>query len=697
MSEGTNRDDRFTTELEELLPLIEELKSVPRYRPRLMFELRMWLYTLVPERAAKAIEQGRYGRGIFLPGRRGTGNWMLRSAACAALAGLLVLSVFAGLVLAGRNSRPGDSLYFTRLLRERVELALTSGNTRKAEKEIAFAQHKLSDLDFVARDSTRSPEVVATAISDYNENVRSVGRLLQTSDSTPVEEELVASLEALKAREKKVMDRVTAARPESVLAAAALARVEVRDASGRAVLGSGQGVINGTADADGAFSFDALVDGNQACELEVTVELDGRRASLPLFEKEPANTDGAPVQVSISPESRVIDVMRPVTFAATLTEGSGAALAGKEVRLRDRSQAGTINGQASEVRLATDAEGRFDFIFKKSSAARVSRLSARVLDAGAWQELGDILVIGGVESPRGTPTGSAVVAKASTSEDGGTTVELDNGLVRLTVDGGKPGHVITGMTRYGESHVLGPLVDPVFAGLEGDGAAPEPILFYADRDAAGYELAFDAPPGSGKGSTVYRVMLCRDESFATVMCRVKDPAPEEASTGGAGSGPADIFLLEVPYEDTRFEVSGEAVRRPAENEAPAVIPFDISSPFSMYEAGGVDVAIAIPAQSLFFPGAWTLSSRGVGIRRSADNSPGDSFSLTSTVGFTDGVRLLDEALGEREFSLPGFLSNGAVEGPFLVTTPGEPGGLNKGRQRIELNIYKAYETVGNAR
>lgn len=702
MPESTKRDDRFTNELEDLLPLIEELKSVPRHRPRLMFELRMWLYTLLPAHGLKAVERSRDGRGLSIPRVHGTRGWMLRSAACAALACLLALGVFSGLVLAGRNSRPGDSLYFTKRVREKLELALTPGNTRKAEKEIAFARQKLSDLDYITGDSAQSAEVVASTISQYRENVRSVGRLLQASESIQVEEEVVASLEALKVEEKKVMDRVTAARPESVLAAAALARVEVRDASGRSVLGSGQKVASGVTDENGAFSFDALVDGSHPSDLEVTVDLDGRRASLPLFGE--ADTEpGAPIRVTISPESRVLDVMRPVTFTVTLTDTDGSALVEKEVRLRDRSQAGTIDGESGEVRLVTDAEGRIDFTFKKSSAARVSRLSARVLD-GTWHELGDVLVIGGVESPRSTPSGSAVNAVTSTGKEGRAAIELDNGLVRLTVDGGNPGHVITGMTRYGGGHVLGPLVDPSFTsqcdGVMLDaGTRAEPVLFYADKDAAGYEISFDAPYGSGTGSRVYRVMLCRNESFVTVMCRDGNSLRAGASAGEKATGSTDVFTLEVPYDDARFEISGSAVRRPTGDEAPAVIPFVITDPLSLYEAGGVKMAFAIPAESLFFPDSWSLTSKGIGVRRAAAGGAG-YWSITSIIGFTDGLKadgLLDKALGTREFSLPGYLADGTVEGAFLVTTSVDSGELKAGRQRVELNIYKAYETVLDAR
>ncbi len=681
---------------EDVLAVVERIRSVPRARPSAAFRMRMSLYSRLPSLGYRLVNR----REASLIERRILGNeygsrpgWAVsaaRVAAAVALIVVLAVGTFGVLTVAARNSNPGDALYSIKRMSEDLELAFTWDNASRVEKSLLLAQKRLSELDYLISRKELDASRVAEVAGDYSEKTRTVEDILLSDGRLENAKGVAAQLKEVKSAEKKIEKRLAAAGTVATLAPAGGAGVTIRDVSGRKSFG-GRDYYSAKAGADGKLSFPADLEGPAAVDsLEVSIELDGRREVLPVYRA--AAPAGGPLKATVTPAVESLLLDSPQLFTMTLVSETGARIRGLSLRLRDTSGTGYVNGTSGEAALLTDSEGRCSFTVEKKSLERVSRISARVLD-GAGQDLGEVLVLGGLEAPgAGRAQAGGVTARASGPAGGPQTIELDNGLVRVAVSAAaEPGTVVGSVTRTGEPGAAGPLREPAY-GIRGTVpvSTAGPYLAYSGPAAAGYDVSFRFDAGGAVFSKTYRVSLSRDDRFATVECRM---AVEGEPGAGSLSGMLDFALMEAA-PSREVVASGKSVV-PSQGEA-SLVRFDVAEPYAVFDSGAASVFYACPLGSEAYPSAWAVDTSGVALRLSeSELRSGKELTVTAILSVTgaDGVGRL-EGTALRGVAGGSTASSGetASDGFLLTVSPAAPE-MREGEQYMTLGVYKRYQKV----
>jgi len=695
MTDRGEREKLKNVEPEDMLVVVERMRSVPRCHPRLIFRVRVALCSLFPKLAA-----GRTERRV---NPRGSKAWSpaLRLAAGAAIGVLVLLIVFTGLTVASRSTGPGDSLYFLKRASEKLDLAFTWDSVRKARKNLNLADSRLTELDHLIEKRSLDTEKITEAAGDYAARTLAVTRMLRQESGVPAAGEIAKRFDAVKTREQEIEKRLAAAAgPESTLAPATGALVTVTDTSGRRSIGPGNSVFNGRVDGKAEFAFSVDLENREAARgLEARVELDGRTVVVPVFPEAAASQAGQypSYTAKVEPEASIVRLDKPQLFTLTLTGHDVASAANRQVRLRETTSTGLINGSTGEAGLVTDYYGRCSFTFTKTSTNRVSRITLKVLD-GTWSDLGEVMVVGGVKTPEGNTDAGGVVVKSSGPAAGPQRIDFDNGLVHLTAGGTVAGRFINNITRVGMPGKAGPLDDPAVAG-EG-GVVPAgvkvtgPRLLFANREAAGYEVEYLVPSGNGSLRKTHRVILEQGNAYATINSTLENVGDNARSDNGTGSS-LEIVQLQMPA-GSQTNVSG----RPggaATIDKPFQVDFDPGRPYAAYNSAGSWVVLACPVDSDIYPDAWTVGDHYIGadVERTALLSAGGR-SLTTLIGITEKQNiesLVEKARkgSERPDAAAGEESAGD-EGFFVGVAP-VYNNLKKGRQHVTLTILKRYQKV----
>ncbi len=682
---------------EDMLAIIERIRSVPRIRPRASFRLRMSLYSHLPALGNYLVsrhEASMIERRILGPDAKRRSGWVAsagRIATAVAVILVLALGAFGTLTFAARNSNPGDALYSLKRFREDIELAFTWDRSKKVEKSLLLAEARLSELDYLISRKKLDASSVAEVAGDYGARRRAVEDILREDNGLSDARGVATHLKIIRTAEKNIERRLAAAGAQAALAPAEGALVTLKDVSGREAL-DGRSSLETTAGADGQVFFTANLSGREARDLEAHIELDGRSEVLPVFPAT-AEISSGPLSASVSPTPAAVVLDRPEMFTLTLSSSDGSRVSGRSIKLKDSTATSYINGVAGEASLITDSEGRCSFSVSKRSLERVSRISAAVVN-GTPQELGEVLILGGLKAPNAGADRNGVTASSSGPASGPQVIELDNGLVRVaTTNASRPGTVIESVTGVGNTGKAGPLYEPMLsqAALAGAKTAG-PRLMFAGAESAGYEVSFEVPVGQGTVRKTYRVVLARGNPYATVSCRVEvEGNPGEAA---GGSPTADVSKLEISsgYE---IGLGGETVSLPGQGST--LVSFKIGSPFTVLDSSSGQVIFACPLNSRIYPSAWVVGGNGIAFRlpESATRDGADE-TLTAIIGVTDrdGIVALENSAvrGEDEVTTAVATEETAGEG-FLTTSSPSLSEVLKGKRRIELDIFKRYEKV----
>lgn len=685
---------------EDLLTTAERIRSLPRIRPTRSFKIRMTLYSLIPALGSymvKKHEASEIERRILGTETRRRPQWAVsavRVTAAVVVVLILAFGVFGVLTFAARNSKPGDALYSVKLFREDLELAFTWDNAKKAEKSLALAEARLSELEYLIAMNKLDADRVEAVASDYSDRTRVVEDLLRQDKALPGAQNVASQLKLIKLSEKNIERRLAAVGPQAAFAPAEGARVTVYDASGNPVFGDGKSMVKAKAGDRGQVDFVADVDGPQgARNLGALIELDGRSEILPLFGAGAPQSAGT-LSAAVLPSPPALTLEQPELFTITLTSSTGGGISDRVLQLKDTTGTSTINGVNGNAEVVTDREGKCPFTVTKKSLDHVSRISATTVDASR-QDLGEILVLGGLETvgPPGSAAGTVNV-KSYGPASGPQSIELDNGLIRVAVDSDSPGAVIERITRVATGTSAGPLSDPLLGGeTPADGVKTSgPRLAFAGQQSAGYEVTFEFPCGRSAVRKTYMVTLAKGNEYATVKCRV---AVSGAPGEGVDTSPIlNICGLAVPT-GTEAEISGRKVTA-ATSTSPTTLNFDVGSTCAVMALNGSQVLLACPIDSDFCPDSWTVAKNSVGLRLpAASGGAGADSTVTAMIGVTDqaGLPVLEartvHGVGESS------QEQGAAQSTegFLITTNPAAGELVKGRQRIRVGVYKQYDSL----
>jgi hypothetical protein len=691
MTEKPFTENRNGKEPEDLLAIVERMRSLPRIKPSRAFKARMFLYAHIPSlgiHMAKKREASNIERLILGEDARKHGGWVASAArvsAAIALVLLLAFGVFGTLIFAAGNSKPGDALYSMKRFGENLELAFTWSDTSRAQKNLSLALARLSELDYLISRKDLDVSEVKSIVSDYGDRTRTVEDMLSRDGSLTDAQGVASQLKVVKTTEKDVEKRLAAAGSQASLAVADNAGLTVRDSTGNPSV-SGKSALYTRTDTSGRASFVADLGATRAGDLEVLVEDDGRTEILPVYPVAERPAGGA-LRASVTPEASALVVGQPQMFTLTLVSKGDGPVAGRRIRLRDTSGTSYINGSFGDANVFTDDGGTCTFTLTKQSIDHVSHITAALLD-GTAADLGEVLTVGGLKTVATSSDPGTVTATAVGPATGPQNVNLDNGLINLGASGNTPGKVIDSLVGAGVG-MAGPLYDPL-AGDSSHAAVKTtgPRLTFASPEAAGYEVSFEFPVSGATVTKTYLVELGRGNRYATVRCRI-----EVAGTSGDSSSMLDACRLASPT-GARVEISGKQVA--PVTGAPVPLVFFPGAPSAVISSAGSNIVMACPIDTETYPETWIIGSGFVGFRlpQSAGQAGADS-SMTVLIGIADNVNLeslegiavhgVGDVKPVRASALP-------TDGFLVVATPTSES-LSRGKQSVTLRVFKQYKTV----
>lgn len=664
------------------MDLIERIRSVGRYAPRATFRIKVAIASVLPS------------YGMALAGRNnprlGWGpryGWTrpVKLVAASAMALLVAVVIFSGLVAASSGSLPGQTLYGLKRFREGVDLALTSSPTRKAQRYLTLASARLSELDTMSQKGIIDSETARNIARDYAAETAGAAQMIKQQPSAPETQVLARQLQVLQTQKDNMVRRLAAASPAGVLAEADGARVALKGAGA-----SGQ--VSGTTDDGGNVSFTADVTPATTASLAAKVEDDGRQAIVPIYQ--PA--EGSRYDVTVQPGNRVLELNQPEMFTLRIARSSGTAVASSQVRLSDPTMTSTLDGRAGSVALKTDATGLCAVTITKTSIDQVSRIMLQVADPG-WVDVGEVVRLGGVKSPvTAAVQGDVRVATYGAGADM-QRVEMDNGVVKVVAARGDDGEIVTSMTQAASAFQCGPLFDPLpaQARLIGKNVITSgPRVFFSSGKAAGYEMVLTMPAGDGSIRKDYKVFLSAGDSIATVQCSV-ELTGTAAGLVSANPGLASTCALNVPAAAT-VAVGGRDIAKPQTAGGSVLLSFQVGNPYFTLTQGQNVTIGAFPIDSATYPSSLTLTQGS--ISPTPPPLPADGVtSQTMVLGLTDmsGVEnIVSRArMGIGDPSQVTSATTDQGSRGFSIVAEPTLDKLTSGKQKITLRVYKQYEKV----
>lgn len=270
-------------------PVAKYVKSIPLIRPGRLHRAKIRVYTRFPALAAGA-EKRATARLAKSAEWHQESAFPFKMVVYVTIAIALVMGLLSGLVLLSRGSRPGSPLYSVMRLQERVAVTLTRDPVGKAVKKLSLAGKCLDNIIYMAANQERyGAEDMMSVAREYRAYVEDSKRIIEEQLSNGNSEgagKAAAGCEELQDREITVLHQLVASGCESVLVPAVGARVTVFDNNDETEKSERILVADGSADGEGKFAFfpGASAVRNRE-DLEVSIGLDGRIASYPLFPK----------------------------------------------------------------------------------------------------------------------------------------------------------------------------------------------------------------------------------------------------------------------------------------------------------------------------------------------------------------------------------------------------------------------------
>jgi hypothetical protein len=670
--------------------IVEKIRAVKRYKPGLMFRMKVELAAIFPSYGLSVASQKKARHGW---GPRSEWARPQRVLAVAAMAFAAAIIVFSSLMLASGGSLPGSPLYGLKRAREQLGLAFTFSQEAKAERHLELASSRLSELDSMAIEGQVDTAAAQQIAKAYNSETAAVSAILKENPADPESQAIARRLQAVQTQKVNMVRRLAAESPAGVLAAADGAQVTVKDAGASGVLGTA-GQVQGTTDSNGDLAVDLnLKDPAQLSGLDVVIQKDGRKAVVPLTSSAKCGGD---YTVNVSPDVKTVKLNQPTKFKISISKKDGSPLASRQVKLADASQTSLIDGRSSEAVLMTDANGSATFSLAKTEDAYSSRLGLKI-DDGVWVDAGQVMAVGAVSAPSAT-SASGVVANTLGPAEDPQSVELDNGLVRLTADRNEEGKVVSSLVRTGGATGAGPLYDPLPAAARvtgGQVGTEGPRLTFSNSSAASYETVISMVRNGTSIKKKYQVTLSAGQKFAAVKCEV-------TVTGNAAEvAKVDPALLNADAlakpAGATLQVSGKEVTA-LESPGGTMLAFEVGSPYVAFVTPSDVVYAAYPIDSKAYPDSWSVTSDAIvpTFRDSSKFSSG-GFESMMMLGVTDRASL-DSAISKARSGLgdPAAVAESttvqSADGFEVVTIP-VTDQIGKGKQRVTLEVLKQYEKV----
>jgi hypothetical protein len=675
------------------MDIVEKIRALPRYGPRLMFRMKVELMAAFP-----SLEFGKAKHGTAKHGWGPRSEWTRpgRLVATGAMAHVVAFLIFSSLVLVSGGSTPGSPLYGLKKVREQLGLALTWGQAGKAQRYLDLASARLEELDSISVKGAVDPSSVESIAKDYGADTAAVALMLKQNPGAPESQDIARRLQLLQTQKANMVQRLSAEAPGGVQASAGGATVEVKDSAGTGVLGAA-GSVQGTASNKGALTFDANVtDRSQLSGLDAVIENDGRKEVVPLFDGTAGNSS---YNVRVEPAVRVVALNQPTMFTINVSGKNGASAAFKRIKLTDGSNTSTIDGRSGEAVLTLDGVGSATFSVTKTSDEASSRIGLQVEDGG-WVDAGQALTLGAVDTPGGPLATGGVAATSFGSSTDPQSVEMANATVKVTARRNTDGEIVSSITRNGGATTAGPLRDtlPVEGRAVGGFVTVDgPRLAFVNGKAAGYEMTLELKTAGASVKKTYTVTLSDGDAFAAVKCDVTVTGSAEALLK---SRPALLTtdVLSTPA-GAALMVGGKEARLPATGEN-GLFSFEIGNPYVAYAVNNDVVFAAYPIDSGTYPQGWSVNATSVSPMLTNGTSVyATGRNTTMILGITSRASLeamvtkarsgIGDATTITSGSAPAVQSNNG----FTVLTSPQLEQVAKGKQKITVRVYKQYELV----
>jgi len=334
MNEKDTNKTEESPDNRESLDITARMSSLPRFQPRAVFRLKIALISRFPDSNALRKTLGMPGAITARGTRRDIPGWQVvfKPATLTLVAASVILFLFVGLTVLAGSSRPGDALYAFKHARESIEMSFTRDPVAKAKKKLSMAEKRLAELESFVSSGTLDEDKIEYIADEYRKNKEYIEDVIASDAAGYDTSRLQAHLCFIEDQKDSIIEGVTSgAGPEGIPLPAVEADVTVQDTSGRNSLGRVAADVTGKTDENGEFEFEYMAgEPDDARDIEVMIELDGRKTLAPLFE------------AGDNPSPKVV----PETVSAVITPlpegGSAAVLNNGLVRVTTDSQGGVL-------------------------------------------------------------------------------------------------------------------------------------------------------------------------------------------------------------------------------------------------------------------------------------------------------------------------------------------------------------------
>lgn len=124
----------------------------------------------------------KIGGGILMAQNRLVSMWqtifMKKAVILPAVLIVAISGTGIGGAYASQSALPGDLLYPVKLASEKVQLALASGESKKAELHLKFSQKRLEEAEKLAEKKITKPELIKSAVQAYENELSKIKKSL---------------------------------------------------------------------------------------------------------------------------------------------------------------------------------------------------------------------------------------------------------------------------------------------------------------------------------------------------------------------------------------------------------------------------------------------------------------------------------------------------------------------------------------
>lgn len=421
--------NRFTRagEPEDYLAVVDQIRCIPRVRPRSRFRIKVAIITalgLTPRVAGvERTENRRVAYGTTF-----------RRLAVVSISLVLSVVLFMGLSILAQGSNPGDALYFVKRAGEKMQLAFTWNPVEKAEKSLDFADRRLTELNQMVASKNIDPDNIAYLSEECERHQQAASSYAADVADDGKSATLNTHIKEIDRQKSSIKEKiVSTAGASGILEPAFGAAITVKDFSGNAYPG-GSDSVSGRTDREGRFAFQVSApDGLDPATLQTVIELDGRREVAPLVASDGrGSTEDGSYQIAIENPGTLVPLNQDVQYEAALASTAVMPVAGRTIHVKDLTSSSCINGVPSGATIRTDSEGKCSFTVKKNSEGKVSVITM-VLDDGQKRDLGEVLRLGTVSRIGGSANAWGMTDSAFTLESNPPLESIKAGKTKVTL------------------------------------------------------------------------------------------------------------------------------------------------------------------------------------------------------------------------------------------------------------------------